>query len=213
MEWVCGAFQPALIPDWIGNTGPAVAALIAVFIYWRNRINQVRDLQARRRVLQSMIGARIRVTILFARELPGRLKDVMELLSYDAASVLDDSEWMNVPGMARLIELQAQLTAFGDPADFAIARFIESCRIYTSVLERQREIATRRDPKMGERPRLTPLRRAARVLRTKAIEALAAVERYEQPRGFWRRIRRVFKRKEREAHALLHAPATGDDEI
>jgi hypothetical protein len=144
MDWMCGPFQPELLPDWFSKVGPAIAAFVAVGVFAMNRWYVKRDLRAKRRVLRVMLVELIRRTCLHASLMQERIRcsrsDLTMLLLMPRGARRGR---LSLRGTDRLFVLQADLLGLADKGDEIVAEFIESCRLYRYQLD---ELANVKQP-------------------------------------------------------------------
>jgi hypothetical protein len=138
MEGVCGVFQSTLVAPWVSGVGTLIAATTALFIYWRNRRNQVRDLQARRKVLESMLvqhlAAALSESLVTYESFNEQTNDALFVRCISFARRAD---------VERLVGLQKQLVDLAGRGDVELAAFIECYRTFDRIaadLESKRKV-------------------------------------------------------------------------
>jgi hypothetical protein len=124
IEGVCGVL------NWPG-LGTLIASLTALFIYWRNRRNQDKDLEARREVLREMIIQNLEPAIdqiLSMRSLAGNIE--LGDAGYVVLVEMYQPRWAS-----RLVELQGELLSIGKAHDRPVVAFIESVNMLSVQME------------------------------------------------------------------------------
>lgn len=150
MEWVCGPFTPALVPDWLSKCGPAVAALVAVTIYWLNRRQARNDLKEKRKVLRVMLASPVAEIVQFAAVQIAFVHGHSDRDVRTARIAVFAKEGaLNLPPCDRMLDLQIELMKVADRGDDVIADFIEACRSYQDNVAELARIKRRADEKRG----------------------------------------------------------------
>ena len=129
IEGVCGVLTWPGLSSVVAGIGTLLAALTALFIYWRNRHNQKTDLASRRRVLHAVL--RHQLDVVFKIVAMGRT--LLTNMHFQGNPDEDAIAWrviavtIRIPNLARLRELQADLFSVGDSGDELVAAYIELC--------------------------------------------------------------------------------------
>jgi hypothetical protein len=134
MEWMCGPFQPDLLPDWLSKIGPAIAAFVAVGLFAMTRWYARRDLRAKRRVLRVMLIGHIRDALYYAHGLQNEFTSQNPAQAFGTAHFAKRGMY-ELPGTERLLDLQGELIGSADHGDEIVAEFIEKCRIFRGCID------------------------------------------------------------------------------
>lgn len=131
MEGICGVFQSTLMAPWISGVGTLVASVTALFIYWKNRRNQERDLATRRAILHEMLIQNLWPAIdqILAMKSVAEKNDLSGL-GFAGWAMVVRPKWST-----RLVALQDQLVSVGQARDKPIAAFIESLQVLDLQIE------------------------------------------------------------------------------
>jgi hypothetical protein len=168
---------------WFSAIGTVLAAVGAFIIYKRTRSDAKTDIIARRRVLHAMLREHVVAAATFVSEGLDRVGRIDT--DIDRSNLHLYMIGFELPDADRLMELQTDLIAFGEEGDEKIAAFIEACRQYHKTQKGWAQYV--RDNREliydghGIPVALTAVRYALEHLAATSDQALAAIERFDNP--------------------------------
>jgi hypothetical protein len=174
--------------QWVGAVGTVLAAAIAVLIYWFSKRDVQRQLEARRRVLHSMLRQYVRGAAQFvphARDRIAGLETDMRTTGVERSTIRIYMHGFKLRDIDRMIELQADLMEFGEAGDAAIAGFIEACRQYDKAHAAWLEVILDKDQPLirdenGMPTLITAMRTVLERLTRNAEAAVTAIDRWDK---------------------------------